>query len=110
MKWSALGFDWNHARAFLVTATEGSLSAAARELNQTQPTLSRQVAALETELGVTLFERVGKRLVLTETGHDLLEHVATMREAAELVALRASGRSELLVGEVRISAGEIVAA
>lgn len=110
MNWSALDFDWNHTRAFLVTAMEGSLSAAARELKQTQPTLSRQVAALEAELGVTLFERVGKRLVLTETGHDLLEHVVKMREAAELVALRASGRSELLVGEVRISGGEIVAA
>ena len=72
MNWEAVNFDWNHARAFLVTALEGSLSAAARKLEQTQPTLSRQVIALERQLSVTLFERVGKRLVLTETGVELL--------------------------------------
>ena len=110
MNWSAVDFDWNQARAFLVTALEGSLSAAARKLGQTQPTLSRQVAALERHLGVTLFERVSKRLVLTETGRDLLDHVRAMGEAAGLVALRATGRSQALVGEVRISAGETVAA
>jgi len=92
-----------------VTALEGSLSAAARKLGQTQPTLSRQVAALEERLGVTLFERVGKKLVLTDTGHDLLEHVRAMGEAAGSVALAATGRAQALVGQVRISAGEIVA-
>lgn len=110
MNWEAVDFDWNQARAFLVTALEGSLSAASRKLRQTQPTLSRQVAALEQRLGVTLFERVGKKLVLTETGSDLLEHVRTMGEAAGSVALAATGRAQALVGQVRISAGEIVAA
>jgi len=110
MNWAAVDFDWNQARAFLATALEGSLSAAAGKLGQTQPTLSRQVAALEQDLGVTLFERIGKRLVLTETGRDLLDHVRAMGEAAGLVALGATGRSETVVGEVRISAGEIVAA
>lgn len=110
MNWAAVDFDWNQARAFLITALEGSLSAAARQLKQTQPTLSRQVAALEKHLGVTLFERVGKRLVLTETGMDLLEHVRAMGEAAGLVALGATGRSQAIVGQVRISASEVVAA
>lgn len=110
MNWNVVDFDWNQARAFLVTALEGSLSAAARKLDQSQPTLSRQVAALERRLGVTLFERVGKRLLLTQTGADLLDHVRAMGEAAGLVALRASGRSQAVVGEVRISASEIVAA
>lgn len=108
MNWS--GFDWNQARAFLVTALEGSLSAAARALEQSQPTLSRQVVALEKQLGVTLFERVGKRLVLTETGVDLLDHVRAMGDAAGLVALGATGRSQAIVGQVRISASEVVAA
>jgi DNA-binding transcriptional LysR family regulator len=53
--------DWNHIRAFHATATAGSLSAAARQLGLTQPTLSRQVAALEAELGVSLFSRIGRR-------------------------------------------------
>jgi DNA-binding transcriptional LysR family regulator len=110
MSWQAVDFDWNQARAFLVTGREGSLSAAARKLRQTQPTLSRQVAALEKQLGVTLFERVGKKLVLTDTGRDLLDHVATMGNAAGLVALAATGRSQEVVGEVRISASELVAA
>jgi DNA-binding transcriptional LysR family regulator len=53
----AIKFDWNRARAFLVTAEEGSLSAAARALGMTQPTVGRQLSALEAELGVLLFER-----------------------------------------------------
>ncbi len=47
MDWRSIKFDWNHARAFLVTAEEGSLAAAARALGLTQPTLGRQVTALE---------------------------------------------------------------
>ena len=46
MDWRTTKFDWNRARAFLVTAEEGSLSAAAKALGMTQPTLGRQVTAL----------------------------------------------------------------
>ena len=46
MDWRAVKFDWNRARAFLVTAEEGSLSAAPRALGMAQPTLGRQVYAL----------------------------------------------------------------
>ena len=60
MDWRSVDFDWNRAKAFLVTAEEGSLSAAARALGTTQPTLGRQVNALEAELGVALFERGGR--------------------------------------------------
>lgn len=60
MNWQTVPFDWNQARAFLATAEEGSLSAVARVLCLTQPTLDRQVAALEDELGVTLSDRVGR--------------------------------------------------
>lgn len=101
--------DWNRARAFLATAEAGSLSAAARQLGLTQPTLSRQVAALEAELGATLFERLGKRLVLTETGASLLPHLRAMGQAAEAVALAASGRSEDIAGTVTISASDAYA-
>jgi DNA-binding transcriptional LysR family regulator len=55
MDWKTVKFDWNRARAFLITAEEGSLSAAARALGMAQPTLGRQVSALEDELGVVLF-------------------------------------------------------
>lgn len=102
--------DWNHIRAFHATATAGSLSAAARQLGLTQPTLSRQVAALEEELGVSLFSRRGRKLVLTETGADLLRHIAAMGEAAEAVALAASGRTEEIGGRVCISVTDTYAA
>jgi DNA-binding transcriptional LysR family regulator len=110
MSWKNIAFDWNQARAFLVTAEEGSLSAAARALGLTQPTLSRQVAALEEALGVTLFERVSKSLILTEAGIELVEHVRAMGDAASRVSLAASGQSQQIEGLVTISATDLMAA
>lgn len=110
MDWRAVNFDWNRARAFLITAEEGSLSAAARALGMTQPTLGRQVAALEEELGVVLFERVGRGLALTAGGLDLLEHVRGMGEAANRVSLSASGQSQTIEGPIRITASEVISA
>ena len=110
MNWQTVSFDWNQVRAFLVTAEEGSLSAAARALGLTQPTLSRQVAALEEHLQVTLFERAGRTLVLTDTGHSLLDHVRVMGEAANAVSLAASGRSETIEGKVKITATDMASA
>jgi DNA-binding transcriptional LysR family regulator len=107
MDWRTVQFDWNRARAFLVTAEEGSLSAAARALDTTQPTLGRQVDALERELGVLLFDRVGKRFVLTQSGVDLLEHVRAMGDAASRVSLAASGQSQTLAGPVCITASDV---
>lgn len=109
MDWSRLDFDWNQVRAFLATAEEGSLSAAARALGATQPTLGRQVSALEAALGVTLFERVGRGLVLTPAGRDLLEHVRAMGEAAMRVSLLAAGRREDLAGRVTLSLSDSIA-
>jgi DNA-binding transcriptional LysR family regulator len=99
-------FDWNQMRGFIAAAETGSLSAAARKLGLTQPTLSRQVAALEDALGLTLFERIGKKLILTETGLDLLHHGKAMAEAADGLALVATGRSQTTEGLVSISAGD----
>lgn len=109
MNWQAISFDWNQVRAFLATAEEGSLSAAARALGQTQPTLSRQVAALEEDLGVTLFERAGRAMALTTAGMELLEHVKVMADAATRISLSASGQSQVIEGRVVITATESVA-
>jgi DNA-binding transcriptional LysR family regulator len=105
-----MNVDWNRTRAFLATAEAGSLSAAARKLRLTQPTLSRQVAALEAELGVTLFERIGKKLLLTEAGESLLEHARAMGEAAVAMTFAASGRAQAIEGRVTISATDGYAA
>ena len=110
MDWRSINFDWNRARAFLVTAQEGSFSAAARALNTTQPTLGRQVAWLEEELGVALFERTPKGLQLTKSGYELVEYVKAMGEAATNLSRVASGHAETLEGSVCISASEAIAA
>ncbi|MGI9382599.1 MAG: LysR family transcriptional regulator [Methyloligellaceae bacterium] len=108
MNWQSVAFDWNRARAFLATAEEGSLSAAARALGQTQPTLGRQVAALEEDLGVTLFERVGRSLSLTQSGLELLDHFRAMGDAASRISLTASGQSQAIEGHVRITATNVM--
>ncbi|UWS00917.1 LysR family transcriptional regulator [Phaeobacter inhibens] len=102
--------DWNHIRAFLATAETGSLSAGARKLGLTQPTLSRQVAALEADLGVLLFERLGRGLALTSAGHDLLNHSRTMGAAAEALSLAATGQAQAIEGTVRITASDVMSA
>lgn len=104
MEWRRSAFDWNQARAFLVTAEEGSLSAAARALGLTQPTLSRQVAGIEEALGVTLFERTSRALILTQTGTELLEHFRSMGSAANHISLTATGQSQTVTGKVVIAA------
>lgn len=109
MNWNAVSFDWNQVRAFLATVEEGSLSAAARALGQTQPTLSRQVAALERDLGVTLFERGPRAMALTDAGIELLDHVRAMGEAAARLSLSASGKSQAIEGHVSITATDMTA-
>ncbi len=101
--------DWNHLHAFLETAQRGSLSGAARTLGLTQPTLSRQIAALEQQLGVTLFERVGRTLRPTDAGLSLLDHARTMGAAADDLALAATGQSLAVEGLVSVSASDAVA-
>jgi DNA-binding transcriptional LysR family regulator len=110
MDWAALRFDWNRVRALVATAELGSLSAASRALGVAQPTLSRQVAALEHELRIPLFERVGRGLTLTPSGLELLEPARGMAEAAALVARVAAGQAPALEGSVRVAAPELLAA
>jgi len=76
-------------------------------LGLTQPTLGRQVAALEEELGVTLFERVGRSMSLTQSGLQLLDHVRAMGDAAGRISLTASGQSQAIEGQVRITASDV---
>lgn len=110
MHWRMDHLDWNQLKAFLETAETGSLSAAARKLGLTQPTLSRQVAAIEKQLGATLFERVGKSMVVTGAGLALLDHARVMGAAAEDLQVAATGQSQAVDGIVCVSASEVVAA
>jgi DNA-binding transcriptional LysR family regulator len=110
MNSSRKSFDWNHIRSFLVAHEEGSLSAAARSLGLTQPTLSRQITSLEEELGIIVFERGHRSLTLTQSGLELLEYVKTMGEAANLISLAASGQSQKVEGQVSITASDAMSA
>ena len=97
-------FDWSLAQAFLSVAETGSLSAAARRLNATQPTIGRQIKALEQQLGADLFHRAARGLTLTATGAQLVEPATAMRNAVNQMTLRAAGQSASLQGTVRITA------
>lgn len=109
MNWRRVDFDWNQVRAFLVTAEEGSYSAAAAALRIAQPTVGRQVAALEQTLGVRLFDRKGRGVALTKTGLALVEHVRAMADAATQVSRVAAGQATSLEGPITITASAPVA-
>ena len=70
-KWMS-AVNWAHLQTFVAVAEHGSLSAAARQLKSSQPTLSRHIAQLETNLGTRLFERSSNGVVLTPEGSDLM--------------------------------------
>jgi DNA-binding transcriptional LysR family regulator len=53
--------ELRHLRSFVAVADSGSISLAARRLNVTQPALSRQIQDLERDMGVRLFDRIGRR-------------------------------------------------
>lgn len=101
---SLSSLDWSLVQAFVAVAETGSLSAAARRLGASQPTLGRQIRAIEDALGVTLFHRQARGLTLTETGAALLAPARAMREAAGQMSLIAAGRAEELSGVVRLTA------
>jgi DNA-binding transcriptional LysR family regulator len=100
--------DWHLFRAFLAVVREGSLSSAARALGTTQPTMGRQVAALEASLGVKLFTRSLDGLSPTEAGLRLIPSAEAMAAAAEAAQRSASGEVDEEQGTVRITASDVM--
>lgn len=105
-----MALDWNQLRAFVAVVEAGSLTAAARLLATSQPTLSRQIADLEATLGMALFERVARGLRLTAAGESLLPAARQMQAAARAASLAALGQSQDLRGTVRLTASEMTSA
>lgn len=99
---------WDHYRSFLAVARRGSLSAAARELGLTQPTLGRHIAALEEEVGGKLFTRSQSGLQPTSAARELVPHAEAMAASAEALQRAASGEADTTRGAVRVTASEIV--
>lgn len=101
--------DWSLVQAFLAVAETGSLSAAARQLGTSQPTVGRQVQALETQLGTSLFSRQSKGMALSDAGHVLLGPASLMRDAAGELALTAAGAAGDMRGTVRVTSSVFTA-
>jgi DNA-binding transcriptional LysR family regulator len=102
--------DWSHYRAFLAVLRDGTLSGAARELGLTQPTLGRQIAELERQLGTALFIRSQRGLVPTDAARDIAPHAEIMAAAAGSMMRAASGGASDAAGVVRITASDIIGA
>ncbi len=102
-------FDWSLARTFLAALESGSLLGAAKRLGSSQPTVGRQIAELESQLGVALFERTGRGLVPTQCALQLAASAQAMEVAALQLARSGSGAQKQVSGTVRITASQPVA-
>ncbi|MBK1614891.1 LysR family transcriptional regulator [Rubrivivax gelatinosus] len=100
---------WELYRSFLGVLHEGSLSAAARSLGLTQPTVGRHVAALERALGQALFTRSQAGLMPTEAALAMQPAAEAMQNQAAALERTARGFGAELRGAVRVSASEVVA-
>jgi DNA-binding transcriptional LysR family regulator len=101
--------EWSLLRYFHAVVETGSLSSAARTVRVTQPTLSRQIRELESQLGAPLFTRGPSGLVPTEAALRLVDDARAMAAAAESLALKAWGQSKALSGSVRLTSSVMVA-
>ena len=100
--------DWTLYRTFLAVLRDGSLSAAARTLGLTQPTVGRQVEALEQALGLALFTRSLHGLAPTEAALELRPHAEALEASSDALLRAASGRGQDWRGTVRVTASEII--
>ncbi|NKN38412.1 LysR family transcriptional regulator [Agrobacterium sp. a22-2] len=100
--------SWDHYRTLLAVLRHGSLSAAARDLGLTQPTVGRHIDALEQASGASLFLRTQQGLLPTETAEQMRVHAETMAATVASLARMASGSAAAVSGTVRISASEVI--
>lgn len=103
--------NWDDLRLFAAIAAEGSLSAAARRLKLSQPTMGRRLQALEERMGAKLLERLGGgpggNYVLTPKGAELLPLVERMVEAGEAIERARPDFAEDATGTVRVASGPL---
>lgn len=97
--------DLRQARTFVTVADLGTVSKAALRLRIAQPALSRQIGALEHELGLKLFDRVGRGLVLTGEGEQLLNDCRALLSYAAAVGERAQLLRRGDTGVLKVAAG-----
>lgn len=96
--------NYNHLRYFWVIAHEGGLARAAERLNVAPSALSVQLQKLERQMGHPLFERVGRRLRLTEAGRVALDYADTVFRTGEEMLNTLRGRPDLDRKVLRVGA------
>src|ERR1700733_4266436 len=96
--------NFRHLRTFVAIAEAGGIHRAVDRLNLSQPAASRQIHALEAELGVLLFDRIGRRVQLTSEGQDLLRRCRRLLMEVESVAERAGALKKGETGTLRVGA------
>lgn len=96
-------FELSQLRFFLAVATELNFSRAAKRLNMTQPPLSRQIQLLEHQLGVELFDRSTRSVVLTAAGRRFFIEAQDLLQRAHVATLNAQKMSQGNIGSVNIS-------
>ncbi|MCD8366641.1 MAG: LysR family transcriptional regulator [Clostridiales bacterium] len=96
-------------RYFLTVAREGGISRASERLHITQPTLSRQLAALEDEVGVKLFERGARKITLTEEGMLLRRRAEEILSLVDRTQKELVSQENLIEGKIVIGCGELSA-
>ena len=102
--------DWDSYRSLLAVLEEGSLSAAARRLGLTQPTVGRHIEAIEQALKRPLFVRSQRGLSPTEAAQALRPYAEALQSNAEALVRAATREADAVSGAVRITASEIIAA
>jgi DNA-binding transcriptional LysR family regulator len=95
--------DWDKLRIFQAAAQAGSFTHAGEALNMSQSAVSRQVSALEQDLGVALFHRHARGLILTEQGEHLFRAANEVLVKLEAVRSRLTEASEKPTGTLRIT-------
>jgi len=101
--------DWSLVRSFLAVLDAGSVTAAAKRLGATQPTLSRHVAELEAELGAPLFERTGRGVAPTAAALAIAEPARQMADAALALTRGIAGARSQPRGVVRVTTSQVAA-
>ncbi|NND69631.1 MAG: LysR family transcriptional regulator [Halioglobus sp.] len=98
--------DWADIRLFLAIREAGSLVGAAAQLELTQPTVGRRLAAMEQRFGTPLFVRAGRRMQLTDAGEAILDSARRMEREMYAIERSLEAQSTALRGEVVVSATE----
>lgn len=106
---NSMGLDWGDVAVFLAVAETGSLSAAARVLGKSQPTVGRQIDQFSGQFSQPLFERHPKGMRLTDLGHQIKIQAEQVKQAMAQVELIRAGQDQDLSGRVRITAPVMMA-